>query len=133
MKRAPDGFPAVEAGARGLGVRTPPADVDLDGDGMIVMNGRGMSVAAHWRRLPAHRIPARLDDGVLGASGNSGDHCWRIGDGPFQAGHVTEQLDLALKAHDVNKGNVVPAARSLLTAFQADLAATRRAWEIDEG
>lgn len=135
MKRAPDGLPAVEAGARGLGVRSPPADkadVDVDGGGMIVMNGRGISVAAHWRHLPTHRIPERLDDGILGASGKNGDCCWRTGEGSFQPGRVTGALGLALKGHDPKKGNVVPTERASLAAFQAHLAATRPAWEIDE-
>jgi hypothetical protein len=135
MKRAPDGSPVVEPGARGLGVRVPPgekADVDLDAGGKVVMNGRGMSVASHWRRLPTHRIPERLDDGILGANGPNADRCWRLGDGAFEAGHVTDQLSLALKGHDPQRGNVVPTSHASLASFQANLAATRPAWEIDE-
>jgi hypothetical protein len=99
---------------------------------MIVTNGRGMSVAAHWRHLPTHRIPERLDDGVLGASGKNSDACWRMGDGAFVPGRVTEQLALALKGHDPKRANVAPGARVSLAAFQANLAATRSAWDIDE-
>ena len=79
MKRGESGFPLVEKSSRGLGVREPPsehADVDVDAVGNVVLNDRGMSVARHWRDLPTHRIPERLDDGAVGATGPNSDRCW---------------------------------------------------------
>jgi len=70
MKADAVGLPSAEPTARGLGVRGPDSphpDVDLDPAGNVLMNGRGMSVARHWRDLPRHRIPERLDDGEIGA------------------------------------------------------------------
>src|SRR5437868_2367489 len=78
MKKADDDLPVVEPSARGLGVREPPspnADVDTDANGMVILNGRGMSVTRHWRDLPYYRIPKRLDDGSNGAAGSNSDCC----------------------------------------------------------
>lgn len=135
MKRFHDGFPVAEPTGRGLGVRPPSSkdrDVDVDASGHILVNGRGMSVARHWRDLPAHRIPERLDDGELGASGSSKDACWRTGEGGFEPGPFAAGLCLALKSHAPVLGNVAPTEPISLQRFQAQLAATREGWIIDE-
>jgi hypothetical protein len=52
MKRAEDGLPIVGSNSKELGVRVPPnpsPDVDLDSNMQVIMNGKGMSVAEHWR------------------------------------------------------------------------------------
>jgi hypothetical protein len=52
MKRAEDGLPIVGSNSKELGVRVlpnPNVDVDLDGNGHVITNGKGMSVAEHWR------------------------------------------------------------------------------------
>ncbi len=63
MKRAEDGLPVVGSNSKELGVRVPPnpnADVDLDGKDHVITNGKGMSVAEHWRYLLGHLVPKRL-------------------------------------------------------------------------
>jgi hypothetical protein len=135
MRKATDNLPVVEPSARGLGVREPPlpnADVDVDGKGHVVLNGRGMSVARHWRDLPYFRIPKRLDVRKVGFKGSNADCCWRLGEGPFTPGPVWAGLELVLKVHDPTKGNVVPNQPVPLSQFQAELAATRASWVLDE-
>jgi hypothetical protein len=135
MKRADDNLPVVERSARGLGVRQPPsphADVDVDGHGNVVLNLKGTSVARHWRDLPPHRIPERLDDGEIGATGPNTDRCWRTGDGGFIPGLIAKGLELVHKQHDPTRGNVVPSGIVPLAQFQDDLGATRSQWVVDE-
>jgi hypothetical protein len=63
MKRANDGAPFVGSNSKELGVRVPPnpnGDIDLDENGNVVLNGKGMSVAENWRRLLPHLVPKRL-------------------------------------------------------------------------
>jgi hypothetical protein len=136
MKKADDDLPVVEPGARGLGVRQPPspyADVDVDSDGNVVLNGQGMSVARHWRDLPKHRIPERLDDGEIGAIGSNLDYCWKMGDGPFQRAPIAEGLELIPKKDDTTRGNVAPIRSVSLAQFQSHLGSTRNRWVVDEG
>lgn len=135
MKRADDGLPLVEATARGLGVRVPPdtrSDVDVDSAGNVILNGRGMSVAEHWRHIFPGMIPARLDDGHNGARGSDELHCWRMGEGPFVAGPLADKLQLILKEHARKSGLVVPSESLPAQAFQDALAATRGEWIEDE-
>lgn len=135
MKRGDDGLPLVQASARGLGVRLPPsldADIDLDENGMVLLNGRGMSVASHWRNLPRHRIPMRLRDDENGALGSNTSFCWKFGSGAFQPGAVSDRLLLIMKPHDQDRGNVVPSEAVSVQQFQVDLAATRDRWTVDE-
>ena len=135
MKGDLDGFPTVEDSARGLGVRgpaSPHGDVDLDPSGNVLLNLRGMSVAQHWRDLPRHRIPERLDDGEIGAIGPNSDRCWRMGEGRFLPGPIASNLSLALKSHDPKRGNVVPNALISLDEFRVRLATMRSHWVVDE-
>lgn len=135
MKRADDGYPVVEATARGLGVRVPPdqrPDIDVDSAGNVVLNGRGMSVAEHWRHIYPGMIPARLDDGHNGARGSDELHCWRMGEGQFAAGSLADKLQLIIKEHDRKAGLVIPAGEMSVHDYQAALAATREQWIEDE-
>jgi hypothetical protein len=132
MKPDQDGLPELGQTARSLGIRPPPGDVDLDDQGRVILNGRGMSVARGWRDLPAHRIPRRLDDGKLGAIGKDGDACWCVGDGPFAAGPFDATLAVALKG-DPQRGNLTPSQPILLSEFETALANTRAHWTVDEG
>jgi len=137
MKMAQDGFPAAEPPARGLGIREPgqegvKADIDVDSDGLVVLNERGMSVARGWRDLPPHRIPRRMDDGEIGARGPDKDCVWCLGQGEFLPGPVSRALLLAIKIHNTSSGNVVPAQRVTVAQFLMDLAATRKDWSVDE-
>lgn len=104
----------------------------MDASGNVVLNGRGMSVARHWRDLPAHRIPERLDDGELGATGPDSDCCWRLGDGEFAPGPIAERLVLAKKQTSTVRGNIVSSVVVPLSQFQNDLAGTRLGWNVDE-
>jgi hypothetical protein len=135
MKRAEDDLPVVGANSRELGVRVPPhpnADVDLDLDGKIVLNGKGMSVAENWRHLLPHLVPKRLRWTFPGAAGTNNLACFKLGDGPFGEGAIYGQLSLILKGHNSRTGNVVPSQGIRVDAFQAELAATRSDWSIDE-
>lgn len=134
MKKAEDGKPVVEASANGLGVRGPSAvgrpDVDLDDRGAVILNGKGMSVAPDWRDLPKHRIPIRLKAEVPNATGNPNLVCFRMGQGPFRDGPVSDGLELLVD----RPGHGVVAPRGLvpLDRYQDHLAATRDLWTIDE-
>jgi hypothetical protein len=135
MKKAADDLPIVGPFALGLGVREPPsshADVDLDVNSLVVLNGRGISVARHWRDLPKHCIPIRLRENDSGGGNPQNVYCWKTGVRPFTPRPVAAGLDLVLKPHDLQKGNVVPSGVGSLAQFQADLAATRAQWVIDE-
>jgi tetratricopeptide (TPR) repeat protein len=135
MRRAGDGLPVVGFNSKELGVRIPPnpnSDIDLDENGNVVLNGKGMSVAENWRALLPHLVPKRLKAIFPGASGSNGIACFRLGLGPFLPGLLNARLALVLKAHEGQAGNVVPASASGENEFQSDLAATRGDWAIDE-
>ena len=136
MKRADDGLPTAGSNSKELGVRVSPnpnADIDLDENGNVVLNGKGMSVAENWRRLLPHLVPKRLKASFPSASGSNGVACFRFGQGPFSPGPLNVRLQLVSKEHDARRGNVVPATSVSERSFQADLAATRGDWAIDEG
>lgn len=128
-------MPIVGSNSKELGVRVSPnaiQDVDLDEKGNVVANGKGMSVADNWRRLPPHLIPKRLKPKFAGASGSDNVACFRFGEGPFAPAALSSRLQLVLKEHDVHTGNVSPIITIPERDFQADLAATRSNWTIDE-
>ena len=129
-----DGSPKVGTTARSLGVRVrsrpeDPEDIAVD-SGHVAPGTGGMSVAPSWRDLPPWRIPRRLMHLVPKAFGKNEDACWRMGDGPFKAGHVAEGLSLRLDRP--KHGVVEPNNRMTLGAYRAALAATRDRWTIDE-
>jgi len=112
MKQAMDGLPVLGSDSRQLGVRVPPnpnADIDLDENHNVLLNGKGMSVAQNWRDLLPHLIPKRLKLLFPGAAGSNSLACFRYGRGPFSPGPFTATLSLVLKAHHSRSGNVVPA------------------------
>jgi hypothetical protein len=129
MKQDEDGLPTVEHSANGLGVR-PGTDVDVDAQGNVVVNGKGMSVSPSWRVLPIFRIPKRLRDRVPGALGSNNTFCFRTGTGPFQSGPFAPGLDLVTDS--ATHGCVTPAQDVPLAQYQGDLAATRADWQFDE-
>lgn len=137
MKRAADGLPVVGIQSKELGVREPPnahADVDVDHQNQVVLNGRGMSVAENWSHLLPHLIPKRLQASGLcaDASGSNSLACYTMGAGRFLSGPINASLALALKPNDSYAGNVVPARVVPLAQFQSDVSATRDQWFIDE-
>ena len=135
MKQTDDGLPAIGAGSSELGVRTPPnpnADIELDDDGNVILNGNGMSVVENWRNLLPHLVPKRLKPIFSGAAGSNKLACFRFGEGAFSPGPLNDRLSLLLKGHDARAGNVVPAQPISQIEFQEALAATRAGWNVDE-
>jgi hypothetical protein len=136
MKAAEDGLPVVGDKSKELGVRVPPnpsADIDVDdATGLVVLNGKGMSVAADWRDLPYHLIPKRLKAIVADARGSDNIRCYRIGTGPFAMGDVTAELVMMLKSGKTRAGNICPSGSVSVVEFQSLLAATRVDWVEDE-
>ena len=135
MKRSVDGLPVVGSAVKELGVRVPPdpnADIDLDANGDVILNGKGMSVAENWRDLLPHLVPKRLKPIFPGATGSNSLACFRTGQGPFSAGPLNDRVSLVLKRHDAHAGNVVPVPSVAERQFQDDLAATRGEWILDE-
>jgi hypothetical protein len=135
MKRAADGLPVVGSNSRELGVRVPPnphSDIDLDGCGNVILNGKGMSVAENWRDLLPHLVPKRRKLLFPGAAGSNSLACFRHGLGPFSPGACTSTLSLVLKEHDGRSGNVVPALTLSERRYQSELVATRADWVVDE-
>jgi hypothetical protein len=133
MKEHPDGKPVIEATNKGLGVRVAPSivtDVDLDQDGRVILNGKGMSVAPTWRDLPPHLISRKLKPKYSDALGSPQLRCFTMGDGPFQNGPIADRMDLT--CNEPKHGLVVPRLLASLDQFQADLASTRDDWKIDE-
>jgi hypothetical protein len=86
-----------------------------------------------WRLLLRHRVPRRLGHDVIGASGRNDLFCWRMGEGPFTPGPLTELL--AFRPDPINPfrhGFVEPANEMPLAEYQDALAATKDQWVIDE-
>src|SRR5438552_8891962 len=94
-----------------LGVRPPgtPAtpDVDLEPNGDVSLNNKGMSVFRSFREIPLTLVPLHLADKVRGAVGPSIAHIWSLGSGPFVSGTITATL--RLDARRGPHGNVCPA------------------------
>lgn len=128
MRMDEDGLPTVERSASGLGIR-PGVDVDVVGEDVLV-NGSGMSVSPSWRVISILRVPKRLRDKMPGARGSNNTHCFKYGEGPFQAGPFAVGLDLA--PDTPTHGCVIPAQQVPLATYESDLAATRVGWQVDE-
>lgn len=129
MKKAEDNKPTVDQTASGLGVR-PGRDINTDESGNVVLDGNGMSVSPGWRELALHRIPKRLGTIVPGARGSNNTHCFTMGTGPFQRGPFAQGLELI--PDTITHAVVAPDAAVTLAQYEADLAATRPDWLIDE-
>ncbi len=138
-----DGKPRVGTGWCELGVRPPGrmkpngqpalADVDLDANGNVLMNKKGMSVFRSLEDLPAlhsRLVPIHLATRIRGAAGPSGARIWTMGQGPFVSGPLTSALDL----HEAGTehGNVCPSTTMPLAALQSELAQTQDSWTIEE-
>lgn len=135
MKRDLDDMPTVGTRSKELGVRVPPndhADVDVDYNGLVKLNGRGMSVASHWSYLKPHLVPKRLKSVLSGAAGADSLSIYRCGDGAFEAAAVNEHLGLRLKPGSLQHGNIVPAVSMPIQDFLGHLAGTRETWIIEE-
>jgi hypothetical protein len=129
MKRDEDGLPTVDQSASGLGVR-PGVDVDVDGNGTVRMNEKGMSVSPVWRAISILRIPKRLRAVAPGARGSNNTFCFRAGEGPFERGAFAHGLNLI--PDSATHGCLTPAELVALNRYEADLAGTRGGWQVDE-
>src|SRR4051812_5277557 len=135
MKRAEAGLPIVGSNSKELGVRVPPnpnADIDLDGNDHVITNGKGMSVAEHWRYLLGHLVPKRLVPIFPGAAGSNSLTCYKLGSGSFAGAPLKNELIVVLKTHDHHAGIVAPSQSVPIQQFQAALAAMRTQWQPDE-
>jgi hypothetical protein len=137
MKKGEDDKPVVDATGKGLGVRSFPTsntpDVDLDEQGRVILNDKGMSVAPDWRVLPFFLLPEPLRQQLSGAKkarGRSDLHCFTMGEGAFVMSEVAKGLDL--KPDSPRHGVVVPQESVPLDLYQTDLANTRDSWTIIE-
>lgn len=124
MRKEKDALPMVAAAANALGVR-PGIDVDLDAQKCVLVNRKGMSVSPSWRHMSVFRIPKRL-----GGQGGNITYCFSRGSGAFQRALFAPGLELFPDSptHAV----VRPLQPVALAQFEADLAATRAEWQIDE-
>jgi hypothetical protein len=126
--------PEVGAQRNQLGVRIdPPSEADVhpepypDGE---VTQGKGMSVAPHWKDLRPFLIPKRLRGIVADARGSNDLVIWRHGEGRFHASRITENL--ALGSVTSKHGQVEPTHTMPVATFQDALAATSGDWQRDE-
>jgi len=129
MKKDADDKPTVAQTATGLGVRSG-TDIITDAAGNVVLDANGMSVAPGWRNLELHRIPKRLGSIIPGARGSDNTHCFTTGGGAFQRDPFARGLELIPDA--AHHAAVAPIAAVPLAEYEADLAATRLDWVIDE-
>lgn len=117
-----------------LGVRPPgtPAkpDIDLEANGDVTLNNKGMSVFRALGDIPLILMPLHLSPKVRGAAGPKDAHVWSMGSGPFASGAINPIL--RLDAPGGSHGNICPVHSISLAMFQQELANTRDAWDIDE-
>ena len=129
MKKDADDRPAIGQTATTLGAR-PGYDFDLDAQGNVIVNGKGMSVNPRWQDADVLFVPKRLG---TGGRGSNTSHCFRRGAGPFQQGPCGAGLELIPDSpNDPTHGVVGPAQLAPMAQYEADLHATRLEWEVDE-
>lgn len=131
MRKDPDDKPTIGATRDCLGVRVA-IDVDVDSSGNVELNGKGMSVSPGLDAFPHFLVPRRLQEFFPRATGSNSLFCFAMGDGPFVAGIVAQGL--VLIPDSPTHGVVTPEGGEVaaLTTYQANLAATREEWKIDE-
>lgn len=126
MRRDADGLPTVAPSASALGVR-PGTDIDVDPLNNAMVNNKGMSVNPSWRQISIFRIPKRLG---VGGQGSNNTFCFSMGSGPFQQAAFAAGLELL---PDSPTHAVVRPTQSVpLAQYEADRAATRATWQVDE-
>jgi hypothetical protein len=131
MRKDKDGLPHIERSASGLGVRLDNnTDIDVDPDGTVLMDGKGMSVSPGWRELPLFRIPERLRHIKRGARGSNSTFCFCSGTGPFVQGAFADGL--TLEPDSPTHGTIAPSHAVPLADYEAALGATRPDWVEDE-
>lgn len=129
MRKDEDGLPTVQQSASGLGVRVG-TDVDIDADGLVLANDKGMSVNPQSHAININMMPKRLKHKYYGATGPNNRYVFRCGDGPFERGPFADGLILIPDSE--THGVVAPTEVMSLADYQAALAATRSTWVEDE-
>jgi hypothetical protein len=105
-------------------------DIAPDENGNVVPGTGGMSVSPNWRNLPFFLIPKRLNSIIDKARGSNALCCWKMGDGQFASGSISDTL--VLRKDRETRGLVEPSRKMHLDQFQNALAETRPDWELDE-
>jgi hypothetical protein len=120
----PDGgHPRVGTDRDMLGARVP-TDVKLVGADRV-RPGNGMSVFRSIEEMPPFLIPKDYLSRFPEAGGKRGIKIWRLGEGAFANGPVTDNVVLRTSsAH----GAMEPEREMPLDVYQAALAATRDGW-----
>lgn len=77
-----------------------------------------------------HRIPARLKPLCPDATGKNSVACWKMGEGEFEDRPLAPGL--TFRRDTATHGLVEPAEVAPLEDYEANLAATRDHWIIDE-
>jgi hypothetical protein len=122
-----------------LGVRPPGhpvnADVNLDANGNVLLDGGGMSVfpsivPTELKRIPKRLIPLRLADKVPGAVGDDDLKIWTTGAGAFVSSPITASLTLHVTGR--SHGAICPAHSMSLNNLQGELAKTQPDWTVEE-
>src|SRR4051812_21090551 len=114
-----------------LGVRENGCDITIDPDDVVRPNTGGLSIAPEWRTLPPFLIPRRLaPTKVAAARGNARLAIFRLGSAAFADAELGHSLRLRVTSSV--HGSIEPAQLTTLAKYQAELAATRDDWLIDE-
>jgi hypothetical protein len=133
------GKPRIGGDTCELGVRSPGhpvcADVNLDVNGTVILDGGGMSVfpsivPSDLKRIPKRLIPLRLASKVPGAAGDDDTKIWTTGAGPFMSCSITATLTLNVTSR--SHGTVCPMHSMSLSDLQNEIAKTQPDWTIEE-
>lgn len=122
-----DGKPARGDSSSRLGVRVPH-DIPVDSGNVVYPGTGGVSVSPSISALPPHRVPKRFRGVVQGASGSDHDAIWSIGDGSFEQGLLTGDLELRPDPRTSRHGFIEPARKMPVDHYRSAIAATRDSW-----
>ncbi len=140
MKQDHDDLPCVADNATGLGLRA--RDLTPDKEDQAHPGRGGMSVVScidglrrrvAKSKFPPTLVPERLHSRVPGAAGSNQLRVFRIGEGRFERGVLTERV--AIEPDIDDHGTIQPCVSMHITAFKAAIISTRPMWcdgECDE-
>jgi hypothetical protein len=111
------------------------ADVNVDANGNLALDGGGMSVfpsivPVELRRIPKRLIPLRLASRIPGAIGDDDMKIWTTGMGPFVSGPMTVKMSLNVTGR--SRGTICPNCVMSLQEVQMELAKTQPNWTVEE-
>ena len=129
------GLPMLGSSGTSLGVRLPDAahpeikpDLVPDSNGEVHPGSGGMSVSPSIATLPPHTIPRRLQPYYRDAAGKDTLRVWRLGDGSFVDGPLSDGLALRVDPTKVTHGYVEPAQSIRVNEYVAAVHRTREQW-----